>query len=266
MNRLQGKTAVITGGTSGIGLAAAEAFLNEGARVVVVGRDEKKLDQAKSLLGGDVLAIRADVAQTEQLDSMYAQIREAFGQIDILFANAGIPGAPLSVEKMTCEEFDSVFATNVRGTYFTVQKALPLLGNGASVILTTSIANQMSRANVSAYAASKAAVRSLTQSFAAELIGRSVRVNAISPGGTDTGIIDKRFAPEQAKAVRERLKTTLPMKRLAQPEEIATVAVFLHRTSRRWCLAKSLSPTVVFLALLPCFSRGRTFPVRHMRD
>jgi NAD(P)-dependent dehydrogenase (short-subunit alcohol dehydrogenase family) len=240
MNRLQGKVAVITGGTSGIGLAAAKAFLNEGARVVVVGRDEKNLNHANDLLGGRVLAIRADIAQMEQLDSMYARVRDEFEQIDVLFANAGIPGASLSVEKMTSEEFDSVFATNLKGTYFTVQKALPLLSNGASVILTTSIANRMGRANVSAYAASKAAVRSLTQSFAAELIVRGVRVNAISPGGTDTGIIDKRFAPEQAKALRERLKTTLPMKRLAQPEEIANVAVFLASDESSMVLGEEL--------------------------
>lgn len=240
MNRLQGKVAVISGGTSGIGLAAAKAFLNEGARVVIVGRDQKNLDLVTDLLGAGASAIRADIAKMEQLDSMYSRVRDEFEHIDVLFANAGIPGAPLSVEKMTSEEFDSVFATNVRGTYFTVQKALPLLRNGASVILTTSIANQMGRANVSAYAASKAAVRSLTQSFAAELIGRGVRVNAISPGGTDTGIIDKRFAPEQANAVRERLKTTLPMKRLAQPEEIANVAVFLASDESSMVLGEEL--------------------------
>ena len=240
MNRLQGKVAVITGGTSGIGLAAAKAFLNEGARVVVVGRDQKNLDQVTHVLGAGALAIRADIAKMEQLDSMYARLKDEFEQIDVLFANAGIPGASLSVEKMTSEEFDSVFATNVKGTYFTVQKALPLLRNGASVILTTSIANQMGRANVSAYAASKAAVRSLMQSFAAELIGRGARVNAISPGGTDTGIIDKRFAPEQAKAVRERLKTILPMKRLARPEEIANVAVFLASDESSMVLGEEL--------------------------
>ena len=174
MNRLQGKVAVITGGASGIGLATAKAFLKEGARVVVAGRDQKNVDKAKDLLGASGVAIRADVTKMEELDSLYARVREEFEHIDVLFANAGIPGASLSVEKMTSNEFDAVFATNVRGTFFTVQKALPLLREGASVILTTSIANQMARANVSAYAASKAAVRSLTQSFAAELIGRGV--------------------------------------------------------------------------------------------
>ena len=240
MNRLQGKVAVITGGTSGIGLATAKAFLKEGARVVVVGRDQKNVDQAKDLLGAGGVAVRADVTKLEELDALYARVRDEFEHIDVLFANAGIPGASLSVEKMTSDEFEAVFATNVRGTFFTVQKALPLLGEGASVILTTSIANQMGRANVSAYAASKAAVRSLTQSFAAELIGRDVRVNAISPGGTDTGIIAKRFSPEQAKAVRERLKTTLPMKRLAQPEEIANIAVFLASDESSMVLGEEL--------------------------
>jgi NAD(P)-dependent dehydrogenase (short-subunit alcohol dehydrogenase family) len=240
MNRLQGKVAVVTGGTSGIGLATAKAFLKEGARVVVVGRDQKNVDQAKDLLGAGCVALRADVTKLDELDALYARVRDEFERIDVLFANAGVPGASLPLEKMTSEEFDSVFATNVRGTYFTVQKALPLLAKRASVILTTSIANQLGRVNVSAYAASKAAVRSLAQSFAAELIGRDVRVNAISPGGTDTGIIAKRFSPEQVKAVMERLKTTLPMKRLAQPEEIANVAVFLASDESSMVLGEEL--------------------------
>jgi NAD(P)-dependent dehydrogenase (short-subunit alcohol dehydrogenase family) len=240
MNRLQGKVAVITGGTSGIGLATAKAFLREGARVVVVGREQKNVDQVKNLLGVGAVAMRADVTKLGELDALYARVREEFKRIDILFANAGVPGASLPIEKMTSEEFDAVFATNVRGTFFTVQKAIPLLGNGASVILTTSIANQLGRANVSAYASSKAAVRSLAQSFAAELIGRGVRVNAISPGGTDTGIIAKRFSPEQAKAVMERLKTTLPIGRLAQPEEIANVVVFLASDESSYVLGEEL--------------------------
>lgn len=240
MNRLQDKVAVITGGTSGIGLATAKAFLGEGARVVVVGREQKRVDEAQESLGGGALGVRVDITKSDELDALYARIREQFERIDVLFANAGVPGASVPVEKMTSEEFDSVFATNVRGTFFTVQKALPLLGKGASVILTTSIANQLGRANVSAYASSKAAVRSLTQSFAAEFIGRGIRVNAISPGGTDTGIIAKRFAPEQAKAVMERLKTTLPMKRLAQPEEIASVAVFLASDESSFVLGEEI--------------------------
>jgi NAD(P)-dependent dehydrogenase (short-subunit alcohol dehydrogenase family) len=240
MNRLQGKVAVVTGGTSGIGLATAKAFLREGARVVVVGREQKNVDQAKALLGAGAFAVRADVTKLADLDALFARVRDELERIDVLFANAGIPGASQPVEKVTHEDFDAIFAINVRGTFFTVQKALPLLGNGASVILTTSIANQLGRANVSAYASSKAAVRSLAQSFAAELIGRGVRVNAISPGGTDTGIIAKRFSPEQAKAVMERLKTTLPMKRLAQPEEIANVAVFLASDESSFVLGEEL--------------------------
>jgi NAD(P)-dependent dehydrogenase (short-subunit alcohol dehydrogenase family) len=240
MNRLQDKVAVITGGTSGIGLATAKAFLREGARVVVVGREQRSVDEAKELLGARATAVRSDVTNLGDLDALFARVRDEFERIDVLFANAGIPGAFLPIEKMTSEEFDAVFATNVRGTFFTVQKALPLLGKGASVILTTSIANQLGRANVSAYASSKAAVRSLAQSFAAELIGRGVRVNAISPGGTDTGIIAKRFPPEQVKAVMERLKTTLPMKRLAQPEEIASVAVFLASDESAFVLGEEL--------------------------
>jgi len=240
MNRLLGKIAVITGGTSGIGLATAKAFLREGARVVVVGREQKNLDEATELLGGGAVAVRADVTRLGELDALFARVRDEFERIDVLFANAGIPGASLPIEKMTSEEFDAIYATNVCGTFFTVQKALPLLGKGASVILTTSVANQVGRANVSAYASSKAAVRSLAQSFAAELVGRGVRVNAISPGGTDTGIIAKRFSPEQAKTVMERLKTGLPMKRLAQPEEIANVAVFLASDESSYVVGEEL--------------------------
>ncbi|MET0792390.1 MAG: SDR family NAD(P)-dependent oxidoreductase, partial [Polyangiaceae bacterium] len=155
--------AVITGGTSGIGLATAKAFLREGARVVVVGREQKNVDQAKDLLGEGAVAVRADVTKLAELDALFARVRDEFERIDVLFANAGIPGASLPIEKMTSEDFDAIFATNVRGTFFTVQKAIPLLKNGASVILTTSIANQLGRANVSAYASSKAAVRSLAQ-------------------------------------------------------------------------------------------------------
>ena len=240
MNRLQGKVAVITGGTSGIGLATAKAFQREGARVVVAGREQTNVDKAQEQLGEGAVVVRTDVTKLDELDALFARVRNEIGRIDVLFANAGIPGASLPIEKMTIEELDAVFATNVRGTFFTVQKALPLLGNGASVILTTSIANQLGRANVSAYAASKAAVRSLAQSFAAELIGRGVRVNAISPGGTDTGIIAKRFSPEQAKAVMERLKTTLPIKRLAQPDEIANVAVFLASDESSFVVGEEL--------------------------
>ena len=196
--------------------------------------------------------MRADVTKLDELDALYARVRDAFGRIDVLFANAGVPGAPLPVEKMTSEAFDAIYATNVRGTFFTVQKALPLLGEGASVILTTSIANELGRVNVSAYASSKAAVRSLAQSFAAELIGRGVRVNAISPGGTDTGIIAKRFSPEQAKAVMERVKASLPIKRLAQPEEIANVAVFLASDSRLTSSESSSSPMAAFLGSRAC--------------
>ncbi|HEY0253021.1 MAG TPA: glucose 1-dehydrogenase [Kofleriaceae bacterium] len=237
---MKDKVAVVTGGSSGIGLATAKAFQQEGASVIIVGRDQKGLDDAAAQIGGEAFAVRADISKTTDLDALYAQVREKFTRIDVLFANAGIPGASVPMEKMTVEEFDAVFATNVKGTYFTVQRALPLLGKGASIILTTSIANQMARANVSAYAASKAAVRSLTQSFAAELLAKGIRVNAISPGGTDTGIIARRFSPEQVKVVMERIQTNLPMRRLAQPEEIANVAVFLASDESSMVLGEEL--------------------------
>ncbi len=240
MGRLQGKVAIVTGGTSGIGLASAKLFQREGATLVVVGRDPKALEEANRELGGQALAVRADIARLDDLDALYARVREKHGRIDVLFANAGVPGPLTPLDKMTSEVFDEMFGVNARGTYFTVQKALPLLAKGASVILTTSIANQVGRAGVSAYAASKAAVRSLTQSFAAELVGRGIRVNALSPGATHTPMLDKRGTPEQVKTMIDKLSATLPMKRLAQSEDMANVALFLASDESAFVLGQEL--------------------------
>src|SRR5271163_1203966 len=176
MKRLEGKVAVITGGNSGIGLAAAKAFVSEGAQVVIAGRDRKTLDQAVSELGSKAIAVQVDVSKLSDIDELYKRTKEKFGRIDVLFANAGIAQFT-PVETITDAFFDATFDINTKGLFFTVQKAIPLLSKGASVILTTSSVVEKGMPGASVYAATKAAVRSLTRSFAAELAGHGIRVN-----------------------------------------------------------------------------------------
>jgi NAD(P)-dependent dehydrogenase (short-subunit alcohol dehydrogenase family) len=187
MQRLAGKLALITGGNSGIGLATAKAFAANGARVAITGRDQNTLDAAKDVLGSDHLAIRSDTSDLKAIDGLYAVVKNQFGALDILFANAGLGGGG-PIETLTEQQFDRIFDTNVKGLFFTVQKALPLLRNPSSVILNASIASRIARPNQALYGASKAAVRSLARGFSSEFIGRGVRFNAISPGPIDTPI------------------------------------------------------------------------------
>jgi NAD(P)-dependent dehydrogenase (short-subunit alcohol dehydrogenase family) len=177
-------------------------------------------------LGKDVTAVNADISKLKDLDRLFGVVKEKHGRIDVLFANAGVASF-IPLEKISEESFDAVFDINAKGTFFTVQKAIPLLARGASVILTTSIANQEGRPNVVAYSGSKAAVRAFARGFSAELVHRGIRVNALSPGATETPIFGKRNPPDQVKAMIERLNATVPLKRIAQPEDIAKVALFL---------------------------------------
>src|SRR5262249_4534484 len=187
MPRLAGKLALITGGNSGIGLATAKAFIAEGARVAITGRNPKTLDTAKKELGSDTLAMVCDVASLVDLDRLYAAVQDRFGGLDVLFANAGI-GKATPLGKTTEELFDEIFDINVKGVFFTVQKALPLLKKGASIILNASIGPRYGRPAAAAYAASKAAVRTFARNFSADLAPRGIRVNAISPGPIATPI------------------------------------------------------------------------------
>jgi NAD(P)-dependent dehydrogenase (short-subunit alcohol dehydrogenase family) len=240
-SRLKDKLAVITGGSSGIGLASAKAFIQEGARVAIAGRDQKTLDQAAKELGSNALVVRADVSKLADLDRLLGQVKEEFGRIDVLFANAGI--APvMPFDHVTEEFFDAMFNVNAKGVYFTVQKALPLLSKGASVILTTTAAVEKGMPGISVYAASKAAVRSLARSMSAELIGRGIRVNVLSPGPVETPIVGKMgLTPEQAKGMFEHITNNLPMKRAAHADELAKAALFLASDESSFMLGSEIA-------------------------
>ena len=227
MSKLSNKVAVVTGGSSGIGLAAAQRFIADGAQVVITGRDQGTLDAAIAELGDRATAIRGDVANLKDLDRLFAQVREQFGRIDVLFANAGIaPFVPL--EAVTEEHFDALFNINVRGLFFTVQKALPLLSEGASVILTASVVAQSGLPNTSIYSATKAAVRSLGRTLAAELSPRGIRVNVVSPGLIETPLVGKLgLSQEEIDAFAAQVVEQTPLGRPGKPEEIAATVAFL---------------------------------------
>jgi len=227
MKRLEGKVAVVTGGNSGIGLAAAQRLKEEGARVAISGRNQKTLDEATALLGKDVLALQADVAKLSEIDKFFDAVTKKFGKIDILFANAGI-GKFVPFDQTSEELYDEMFDINAKGAYFTVQKALPHLNDGASVILNTSVVSHEGIVNGSAYAATKAAMRSMTRSMAAELVDRNIRVNAVAPGPIATPILSRSGMPkEQVDELAKMLIATVPMKRLGKSEEVAGAVAFL---------------------------------------
>ncbi|HEY6225201.1 MAG TPA: glucose 1-dehydrogenase [Gemmatimonadales bacterium] len=226
--RLAGKIALITGGNSGIGLATAEEFLKAGASVVITGRDPGTLQSASSRLrelaaADRLVAMRADVTVAQQVDHAMQEVRARFGRLDVLFVNAGIAEF-VPIAEVTEQHFDRIFAANVKGAYFTIQKALPLLAPGASIILNSSIAGMLGMPATSVYAASKAAVRSLARTLSADLVDRGIRVNVISPGPVATPILDRvGLSPE----AREDFAARVPLKRLGDPREIAHAAVFL---------------------------------------
>ena len=220
MNKLQGKTAVITGGTTGIGLATAKLFVSEGAYVFITGRRQKELNEAVKDIGSNVTGVQGDVANLADLDRLYEAVG-AKGRIDIVFANAGVAGvSPL--EKITEKHFDDIFNINVRGALFTVQKALPLLNDGGSIILTGSVASAKGTPGFGTYGASKAAVRNFVRAWTVELKDRGIRSNVLSPGPTDTPIMYGQ--PEDVVA---KMVASIPMGRIGQADEIAKAALFL---------------------------------------
>jgi NAD(P)-dependent dehydrogenase (short-subunit alcohol dehydrogenase family) len=227
--RFERKTAVITGGSSGIGLATGRRLHAEGADLVLVARDKKRLEQAASTIGGDVLCVPADVASLDDIDRVYETVSTEVGGIDVLFVNAGIGKLALFAD-MTEADFDDVFATNTKGAYFTLAKAIPHLRAGASVIVNglAPVAPAWRRPGTSAYTASKAALRSMTLIAAAELAERGIRVNAISPGPIVTGIYDHMGLPSDVvEARRSQLAAEVPIKRLGGAEEVAAAVAFL---------------------------------------
>ena len=218
--KLQGKVAVITGGTSGIGLATAKLFVKEGAYVFITGRRQKELDEAVKAIGSNATGVQGDVARLADLDRLYEAVKTK-GRIDIVFANAGAAEfAPLG--KITEEHFDKLFGTNVKGTLFTVQKALPLMNDGGSIILNGSVASVKGTPAFGVYGATKAALRSFVRTWTSDLKDLYIRSNVVSPGPTDTPIVDGQ--PEDAIA---RIVSTIPMGRMGDPDEIAKAALFL---------------------------------------
>ena len=227
MRKLEGKIALITGGNSGIGLATAKQFVEEGAYVFITGRRVPELTAATKTIGKQVVGVRGDVSNPNDLDHLFAQIKREKGKLDIVFANAGAAKyAPIGT--ITEEFYDSIFNINVKGLLFTVQKALPLMPDGASIILNASIVASKGLSAVSVYSASKAAVRSFARTWTTDLRNRRIRVNAVSPGSTDTPGLSELFASGESGA--ERLKMIpkmVPLGRLGTPAEIAKAVVFL---------------------------------------
>jgi NAD(P)-dependent dehydrogenase (short-subunit alcohol dehydrogenase family) len=226
--KLANKIAVVTGGSSGIGLATAKRLVEEGAHVVITGRREKELKEAAAFIKRNVTTVVGDVSRLEDLDRLYAAVKEKHGHIDVLFANAGAGTiAPLVVA--TEVHFDQTFDVNVKGLFFTVQKALPLFQDGGSIILNSSVSNVMGLPGFSAYAASKAAVRSFARAWTLELKDRKIRVNSVSPGPIETPALETTtgLTTEQAEQAAAQFSSQIPMGRRGKPDEVAAAVVFL---------------------------------------
>ncbi len=227
MGKLEGKVAVITGANSGIGLASAKRFANEGAHLFMTGRRQAELDKAVAEVGHNARGVQGDVANMADLDRLYRVLREEAGRIDVLFANAG-SGELMPLSDITEEHYDRIFATNVKGTLFTVQKALPLLHDGASVILTGSANGNKGGASMSVYSATKAAIRNFARSWIQELAPRRIRVNVLVPGATSTPGLHGLFPTQEVnRAVVAMMEAAAPAGRLGSPDEIANAALFL---------------------------------------
>lgn len=224
--KYEGKRVVITGGSSGFGLATAHLLVGEGARVLITGRNQSTLDAARDRLGERAIAVRSDAASLPDIEALADRVKADFGTVDALFANAGVNGfAPF--EATSEELFDQLLAVNAKGPYFTVQKLAPLLAEGSGVVLTTSVANVLGLPMLSAYAAGKAALRSMTRSLARELLPRKIRVNAVSPGPIDSGILEKSMPKEAAEQTKGQMAAENPMLRMGDPLEVARAVLFL---------------------------------------
>jgi NAD(P)-dependent dehydrogenase (short-subunit alcohol dehydrogenase family) len=225
--KLKNKVAVITGGSSGIGLSTAKLFATHGAKVAITGRDKVNLDKAVKEIGNGAIGVRGDISTIADLDQLFQSVKEKFGKIDILVANAAVYVLG-QLTDFTEEMFDKVSDINFKGTFFTVQKALPWLNDDASIILISSTVNEKGLPNHAAYSATKAAVRSLARSFSAELLDRKIRVNSLTPGPVDTPIFDSIAATkEEARLISEKMGNFTPVKRIGKPEELASAALYL---------------------------------------
>src|SRR3982074_1381628 len=262
MKTLEGKVAVITGGSSGIGLATAKRFVEEGAHVVITGRREKELKEAAAFIKRNVTTVVGDVSRLEDLDRLYAVVKEKHGHIDILFANAGAGTiAPLAVA--TEAHFEQTFDVNVKGLFFTVQKALPLFKDGGSIILNSSVSNVLGVPGFSAYAASKAAVRNFSRAWTLELKDRKIRVNTMSPGPIEPPALETTtgLTPEQAEQAAAQFASQIPMGRRGKPEEIAAAVTFLASDESSFITAVDLAVDVGMARVWP--GRG---PVAGLRS
>ena len=228
MGKLEGKVAVITGGSSGMALASAKLFVEEGAYVFITGRRQEQLDEAVKLIGRNVTGVRGDAANLDDLDRLFDTVKREKGKIDVLFASAGT-GNALPLGEITEQHFDATFDLNTRGTLFTVQKALPLFNDGGSIIMTGSVASVKGFPGFSVYAASKAAVRNFARAWTLELKDRKIRVNSMSPGPIETPALETTtgLTAEQAEQAVAQFTTQIPMGRRGMPEEIAAAVAFL---------------------------------------
>ena len=227
MKRFEGKVAMVTGGNSGIGLAAAKAFAREGAQVAVTGRDAETLKNAEKEIGSGALAIRADAARIADLDAAMAKVRDQFKRIDALFVNAGI-GKFVPIAEVTEAMFDEIVTINLKGAFFTVQKALPLMARGSAVVLNASINAHIGLPGTTVYGATKAAVVNMAKTMSADLAERGIRVNAVSPGPVETPIFGRAgISSEQSRQTKEWLQNQTLVKRMAEPEEIAEAVLYL---------------------------------------
>ncbi|MBK3563611.1 SDR family NAD(P)-dependent oxidoreductase [Streptomyces sp. MBT62] len=236
MGKLDGKTAVITGGSSGIGLATARTFVAEGADVYITGLDAEEPVKARAGIGGDVTAVQVDISSLEDLDRLWRQVEKERGGVDVIVANAG-RGEQSTLAEATPEHFDRLFSVNARGTFFTVQKALPLLNDNGSIVLMASAGHLNGAAERTVYSATKAAIRSFARTWASELKDRGIRVNTVSPGPIDTPVIDTQDDPA---ALRASLAAMIPLRRLGLPEEIAAAALFLAADDNRYTTGSDL--------------------------
>jgi NAD(P)-dependent dehydrogenase (short-subunit alcohol dehydrogenase family) len=240
MARLAGKKALITGGTTGIGFATAKRFLEEGAQVAISGQDRERLQEAISKLGNNAIGVLADLSLVNNVQNMIDQVKRDFGSLDILVANAGIT-KPAPVDVVDEVHINEQFDINFKGVFFTVQKALPILSNPASIVLNTSCLDEMGMPGMSIYSASKAAVRSLARSFSAELVGQGIRVNAVSPGPIETPIYSKLGMPAEAvQSMAEGLIGQIPMGRFGQADEVAKAILFLASDDSSFMLGEEI--------------------------
>ena len=237
--RFQDKVAVVTGGNSGIGLGVAKAYAQEGARVVITGRNEKSLETAAKEIGDGTLAIQADVSKVAEIESAIQKIHARWGRIDALFVNAGVAKL-LPFEQVSEEIFDETVAINMKGVFFTVQKAIPLMPKGSAIVLNGSINGHLGMAGTTVYGASKAAVINMAKTFSAELLEKGIRVNVISPGPIASALLAREMTPEKLQETKDWLQTQVPAKRFGTPEEIAAAVLYLTSSESGFVLGAEL--------------------------